>query len=64
MDELTDDDVEIASAARSDHTEVSEVELNFDDIKNEANTIDNEPTDVVSEDEFNAGNLFDDFDDE
>ena len=64
LDELTDDDVEIASAARSDHTEVSEVELNFDDIKNEANTIDNEPTDVVSEDEFNAGNLFDDFDDE
>ena len=64
LDELTDDDVEIASAARSDHTEVSEVELNFDDIKNEANTVDNEPTDVVSEDEFNAGNLFDDFDDE
>ncbi len=64
LDELTDDDIEIASAARSDRVEVNEVELNFDEIKNEANEEEVETGDIISEDEFNAGNLFDDFDDE
>jgi len=64
LDELTDDDIEIASAAPSDNKGPDEVELDFDDIKNEANNSDEEPSDVVNEDEFNAGNLFDDFDEE
>jgi len=64
LDELTDDDIEIASAARSDHVEVGEVELNFDEIKNEADDTEASTGDIISEDEFNAGNLFDDFDDE
>ncbi len=64
LNDLTNDDIEIPNLLKSNKKEVSEVELNFDDIEGESHDIMSE-TEYESQnddDDFSAGNLFDDLD--
>lgn len=63
MGDLTNDDVEVAMATRDRNNETKDIELNFDDIEGENSSIISESEfNQMNEDAFNAGNLFDDFD--
>ncbi len=63
LTELTNDDIDIPSMAKTHNDEQKEIELNFDDIEGESNDIisESEFNQIENdEDAFNAGNLFDD----
>ncbi len=64
MGDLTNDEVEVPIATRDRHNDTKEIELNFDDIEGESNgsIISESEFNEMNEDSFNAGNLFDDFD--
>ena len=64
MSDLTNDEVEVAMATRDRNNETKDVELNFDDIEGESSgsIISESEFNAENEDAFNAGNLFDDFD--
>ena len=64
FDDLTNEDVEIPTLTKSEKTEIDEVELNFDDIEGESQDIVSEAEIKTGTDDFNAGGLFDDLDEE
>lgn len=65
LNDLTNDEIDIPIIARADRKEVSEVELNFDDIEGESQDIISEAEfNATESDDFDAGNLFDDLDEE
>ena len=65
LNELTNDDVDFPNVMKSDKKQVDEVELNFDDIEGEAkDVISQEEFESTNDDDFSAGNLFDELDEE
>ena len=64
LSELTNDDIEVSIATRNHLPEQKEIELNFDDIGESGDIISESEFNQMENDEdaFNAGNLFDDFD--
>ena len=66
LSDLTNDEVDVPTLTKSNkQQEVNEVELNFDDIEGESHDIvSEEEMNAENYDEFSAGNLFDDLDEE
>ena len=65
LSDLTNDEVDVPTLTKPSKQEVNEVELNFDDIEGESHDIvTEEEINAENYDEFSAGNLFDDLDEE